>query len=261
MNNLANNRPKGLSRQAIRIWGLVFVVAGAIGQGVIMNVLLGMQSMTGAQMETMLEQNERNITLAVFALLLQMASACAIPIFTFLLVDGYQRTSSVKNYILRVAGLALVSEIPYNLAMSGVWFDFKTRNPIFAMVLGMVMLVIYHYYSGKKIKNILIRAMVFLLGFVWVAMLQIEHGASIIIMISTIWALRKNRSWQVLGGCAAMFVCSGIPSMNPTYWLAPVIFLAVHFYNEEIGEDNKIFNYAAYPVILLAVGLIAKYAI
>ena len=75
MNNLANNRPKGLSRQAIRIWGLVFVVAGAIGQGVIMNVLLGMQSMTGAQMETMLEQNERNITLAVFALLLQMASA------------------------------------------------------------------------------------------------------------------------------------------------------------------------------------------
>ena len=36
---------------------------------------------------------------------------------------------------------------------------------------------------------------------------------------------------------------------------APMGFLAIHFYNGEKGEENRLVNYLAYPVILLAVGL------
>ena len=65
---------------------------------------------------------------------------------------------------------------------------------------------------------------------------------------------------QVFVGCVMMFVVSAIP-FNPTYWLAPIVFLTVHFYNEEQGEDNKLFNYLSYPAVLLIIGLVAKYAL
>lgn len=261
MRRIGNTNPKGMSRQAIRIWGLLFLVAGAVGQGIIMNVLMDMQGKGSAEILSSLENNEKNLTLAIFALLMQMAYACAIPIFTFLLVDGFRHTTSVKEYGLRMAGVALLTEIPYNLAMSGEWFDFNSRNPMLAMVLGMVMMYIYNYYSGKKLKNILIRIMVFVLSIIWIDMLRIDHGVAIVVMISTLWALRKRRSWQILGGCAMMFVLSAFPAYNPSYWLAPIVFLAVHFYNDEPCDENRWINYLSFPAILLAVGLIAKYAL
>lgn len=261
MKRIGNNNPKGLSRQAIRTWGLLFLVAGIVGQGIIMNVLLDMQGKSSAEILASLENNEKNLTLGVIALLTQMAYACAIPVFTFLLVDGFRHTTSVKHYGLRLAGVAVLAEIPYNLAMSAKWFDFNSRNPMVAMVLGLVMLYIYHYYSGWKIKNILIRVMVFVLSIVWIDMLRIDHGVAIVVMVTTLWALRKNRSWQILGGCAMMFMVGAVPSTNPSYWLAPIVFLAVHFYNEEPCDENRWFNYLSYPAVLLAVGLIAKYAL
>ena len=261
MRRIGNQGPKGISRQAIRIWGTLCLIAGVVGQGIIMNVLLGMQGKGSAEIIDSLEASQNNLTLGIIALLLQMAYACAIPIFTFLLVDGFSRTSSVKNYILRMAGLAVLTEIPYNLAMSGMWFDFNSRNPMVAMVLGMVMMYIYRYYAGKKIKNILIRVMVFALSIIWIEMLRIDHGVAIVVMISTLWALRKNRSWQILGGCAMMFVVGVFPSYNPSYWLAPILFLVVHFYNDEPCDENRWVNYLTYPAIMLVVGLIAQYAL
>ena len=256
MRRIGNTAPKGLSRQAIRMWGLLFLVAGIVGQGIIMNVLLNMQGKSSAEILATLEGNEKNLTLAIFALLTQMAYACAIPIFTFLLVDGFRRTTSVKQYALRLSGVAVLAEIPYNLAMSGTWIDVNSRTPMIAMVLGVVMM-----YIGMKIKNLLIRVMVFVLGIIWIDMLRIDHGVAVVVMISTLWALRKHRSWQILGGCAMMFVLSGVPTYNPSYWLAPIVFLAVHFYNDEPCEENRWFNYLSYPVVLLAVGLIAKYGL
>ena len=261
MRRIGNQGPKGISRQAIRIWGTLCLIAGVVGQGIIMNVLMDMQGKSSAEILSSLENSEKNLTLGIFALLMQMAYACAIPIFTFLLVDGFRHTTSVKNYGLRMAGVALLSEIPYNLAMSGKWFDFNSRNPMVAMVLGLVMMYIYHYYSGKTIKNVLIRVMVFVLSIIWIDMLRIDHGVAVVVMVSTLWALRKHRSWQILGGCAMMFVLSAFPDMNPSYWLAPIVFLAVHFYNDEPCDENPWLNYLSFPAILLAVGLIAKYAI
>ena len=129
------------------------------------------------------------------------------------------------------------------------------------MLLGMVMMYIYHYYSGKKIKNVLIRIAVFALSIIWIDMLRVDHGLAIVVVLSVLWVLRKHRSWQILGGCATMFMISAVPRSNPSYWLAPVVFLIVYFYNDEPCEDNRWFNYLSYPAILLAVGLIAKYAI
>jgi hypothetical protein len=80
---------------------------------------------------------------------------------------------------------------------------------------------------------------------------------AIVIMIGALWALRGKRGLQIFGGCAVMFLCSALSQL---YLLAPVMFLTVYFYNDEIGDDNRWINYLAYPAILLTIGLLGKYA-
>lgn len=260
MRRIGNNAPKGLSRQTIRIWGLLFLVAGAVGQAVVMNKMLGMAGQSASSILS-IDPSDKNITMVIVAILSQIAYACAIPLYTFLLVDGFRRTSRIRDYALRLAGVAVLAEIPYNLVFSGKWLDLGNQNPMVAMVLGVGMLYFFNYYSGKKIKNILIRVLVVVLGLVWVKMLKINHGEAVVIMICTLWALRKRRGLQIIGGCSMMFMIGAMPGLGtPMYWLSPVIFLAINFYNEEQGDENRWFNYLSYPVILLIVGLIANYA-
>ena len=275
MSVLNRRAPKGLPRQMIWLWGLLFIVAGAIGQGIIYNKVLGLQGVEDMEsMVSMLGTDERTTMMALVWLLLQMAFACAIPIYCFLMVDGFRRTKNFRNYALRVAGMALLTEIPYNLCMYGKWFDLSSRNPMIAMALGLIMLFIFYYYGTKqfpnmkpwlnKVANIAICLVVFIMAFVWTYMLKIEHGMPIVLMFGVLWVLRKNRSYQILGGSAAMCVWAAISaggSPLSVYWLAPVAFLVVFFYNDEQEDDtNKIIKYLAMPVILLVVGLIAQYA-
>lgn len=256
MNNLSTNTPKGLSRHGLRIWGLMFLVLGIAGKSILQNRMLGVGSISNEELLKLI-QNQDQFAMASVAIVLQFVMACAIPIFVYLLVDGFGRTSSFKNYLLRITGVAVLSELPFNFAMSGKLLDLNSRNPVFAMVLGLVMLYIFQYYAGTGFKNVLIKVMVVALSILWVDMLRITDGAAIVVMVSALWALRKNRSLQIFGGCAAMFVCT---IFSPFYLAAPLLFLTVHFYNGEPGDENKIINYLAYPAILLAIGLVAKFA-
>ena len=53
----------------------------------------------------------------------------AFPIFAFLIVEGYFHTKNVKKYALRLLIFALISEVPFNLMVSGsVFFPFH-QNP------------------------------------------------------------------------------------------------------------------------------------
>lgn len=256
MNNLSTSRSRGVTRQGLRIWGLLFIVLGTAGQSILQNGMLGVNSTSPEELLKMME-NPDNMAKASIAIVLQFVLACAIPIFSFLLVEGVRHTSSMKKYFLRVAGVAVLSEIPFNLAMSGKWLDLDSRNPVFGILLALVMLYIYRYYAGLGIKNVLIKIVVLIVAIFWVEMLRIHEGAAVAVMVSVLWALRNKRAFQVLAGCAAMFVCT---IFSLFYLVAPLMFMMVHFYNGEPGEDNKLMNYLAYPAILLVIGLVGVYA-
>ena len=252
---LQNSKPRGFSRQMIRTFGMLFLAAGIIGRIMIQH-LFPTSDLLAAISDPEAMANSTTMGMAVVSLLLILIEGCAIPVFCFLLVEGFNHTSDYKKYILRVLGIAALSELPYNLAMSGKIIDLSSRNPVFGMVLCLIVLFLYKRYEAKGFKNLLIKAMITLLALVWVNMLSISDGSACVIVVGALWLLRDKPMFRILGSCAAMFIAS---AFSMFYLVAPVAFLMVHSYNGEPGEGNRVVNYLAYPVMLLAFGVAAKF--
>lgn len=67
----------------------------------------------------------------------------AFPIFAFTLVEGFCHTKDVKKYMMRLGILALISEVPFDLAFWGVPLEFGHQNVFFTLFLGIAMLYLY----------------------------------------------------------------------------------------------------------------------
>lgn len=261
-NGITYRKLPGLSAQGLRIWGLLFVVFGMV---------------LNPALQKTLASNEVDFIFTSMGLILQLLHFCAIPIFCFLLVEGFTHTSSVKNYAIRIGILALVVILPYNLATYGKLLgDFSFQNllsiklnPVFGLLLGLVLLYFFRRYPGKTLKRVLLKAFLWVMAFVWTQMLHIEYGVAVILLVPIIYFLRKKRMVMIFAGCIAMTLCGFLDVAGEASAYirtasyiasAPVAFIIIHFYNGEPGEGNRYVNYAAYPVILLAIGLLAKFA-
>ena len=133
-------RKAGINGNTLRIWGIVFVVAGIIGRGVIQTHMMGMKGLASNELLNILETMPNAMTLTAVSIALQVAETCAVPIFSMLLIEGMQKTSDFKAYFKRVISLAVVSEIPFNLAMGSSVFYPIHQNVLWTFLIGIGMI-------------------------------------------------------------------------------------------------------------------------
>jgi hypothetical protein len=245
----------GLSSNALRAWGMMFLTIGIAGRTIFQNTLLGLESMTNSELLAALD-NPETMTYATILLIMKAAESCAIPIFAFLLVEGFQRTSNFKNYFLRVLGLAVLTELPYNFAMSGNLLDFSERNPVFAVAVSLILLYLYERHSEKNMANFFIKLVSTVAAVVWMIMLVIPDGVYLAILSAVLWVFRSNSLKRNMAGLSVSVACS---LLSPFYLASPMTFLAIHCYNEEQGGENRLVNYLGYPVILLFFAIISMF--
>ena len=261
----------GISAQGIRIWGLIFLLCGAVGYGIFGNVLV---KSFGVDAEGI---SQAPISMVTVGSILQIVYYSAIPVFSFLLVEGMKHTVSLRSYAARIAILALITELPYNLCMNGkllgalsfeggLRFDFASfsLNPVFGTLLCLAVLYFFRQFVTKDTKGVVIGIMIWLVSFLWVGMLHLENANMMLVIVPVLWIFRRKKAMQVFCGCVATFLCSvfnlgTLASIG--CFVAPLTFMLVHFYNGERGEANRWVNYLAYPVLLLAVGIAARFAI
>ncbi len=254
MERLGNpNRRTGISVNALRTWGMIFMAAGVIGRGVIQNHILGFAGMSTEQMLQVMESSETAMNYATMSIVMQALEVCAAPIFAVLLVEGILHTSDFVKYFTRVLGLALLTEIPYNLAMGKGILDFGSRNPVFSLVLGMLLIFFYQRYSERGFKNVLIKILVTIAALLWIRMLKIEFGAPMIVILVVLWCFRGKPMYRNFAGASAAIACS---LFSPFFLASPMAFLAIHMCNWEKGEENRTLNYLMYPGMLLIATLV-----
>lgn len=241
----------GITRRALRLCGVILCVLGALGKGVLQNRVLGVNAGTAADLLQVLNM-EGGMSAAAVALILEAVSSFAVPIFAVLITDGFLQTRSLKHYFLRVLGVAVVSEIPYHLALTAsLWGD--TRNPVFSLVLALAMLFLFRTYCGLSAKNILIKALVFCAAILWSLMLRVEQGVPMLLIVTTLWALWNRPALRyLLAAAVAICCCVG----NPLFMFSPFGFLIAGLYKGEEGFSLRPVRYGLYPFLLLMVALL-----
>ena len=257
MERLADhNKRSGFTVNALRTWGMIFLAAGVIGRGVIQNHLLGFAGMSMQQMLDVLNSSATAMNYMTLSIGLQALETCAAPIFAVLLVEGILHTSDFIKYFTRVLGLALITEIPYNLAMGKGILDFGSRNPVFSLVFGMLLIFFYQRYSTRGFKNAMIKVIVTAAALLWMNMLKVDSGAPVIIILVALWALRKKPLYRNFAGASAAIVGT---LFSPFFLAAPMSFLTIHMCNWERDEDNRIVNYLMYPGMLLLAAAVGAF--
>lgn len=245
-------KPRGITTTALRTWGFLMLLMGLAGRGLIQNGMLNLTSQSGQQLLEAMNQSKTVMILVTASLVLTAVESCAVPIFAFLTVEGFQKTGNYKNYLLRVLLVAVLTELPYNFAMSGTLLDMNTRNPVFGVVLCLILLWIYRYCGEKSFKNLFIKFVTTAAAVIWGQMLGIEYAAFLVLLTAVLWLMRGRPMYRPFVGCAAAVLGTVI---SPFYIASPMGFLAVHFHNGEKGEENRVFNYLAYPVMTALVAV------
>jgi len=257
MEKLGETKSRGLSAAALRAWGMLCLAAGVISRGVLQNRLLGLGSVSNQQLLELLNGDPSLMSASAAALILEALEGCAIPIFALLLVEGFRHTKDWTKYLIRVAGAALISEIPFDLAMSGKILDLSSQNPGFAMVLGLVILFFFNRFGEKTGANRMIRAVVVVAAVIWAEMLRIQHGTAFTVLICVLWLIRNKPQ---LRGLITAGVCMLCTLISPFYIIAAMGCMLVHMYNGKQGASSRITNYALYPVGLLVIWAAALFA-
>ena len=255
-NQIKYRKVSGLTAQGVRVWALRCLLFGLALNPKVVGIL----------------KTDADFMVLSVGLLVQLLHFSAIPLFVFLMVEGFAHTVSLKNYVIRVGIVALVSQVPYNYAMYGYLFSLKEfhLNPVFGLLLAMTLLYFFKRYSGKSFKRVMLKIFLCVMAYLWVNMLRIDYAVTVILLAPIFYFLRHKRVVMIFAGCIVMTLCGFLDApggefspMRAAAYVAssPVSFMILHFYNGEPGEGNRYINYCAYPVILLAIGLFAKFVI
>ena len=179
----------------------------------------------------------------------------AFPIFCFLLVEGFLHTSDVKKYEVRLGMFALISEIPFDLAVINhkMYSYMSHQNVFFTLLLGLMVMIAFRYIECTIPAGSAWQWTLYLFcmgaGAGIAYLFKTDYSYKGIVCIMVIYLFRTKRIWQCAAGALSFFW--ELP--------APLAFIPIYFYNGKRGLRMKYFFYAFYPVHLLVLYIIAHY--
>lgn len=179
----------------------------------------------------------------------------AFPIFAFQAAEGYRHTHDFRGYCKRLALFAVLSEIPFNLMISGSPIFPFHQNVMLTLLLG---LLCCRAFDQRKWWKILL---LYLAG----ALTFPDYGVLGVATVLMFHSFRGNK-WLQLGflilvnwfGYEGQQLLIGTFEV-PVQAFAIGAFLPIALYNGEKGPGGKALqygSYAFYPIHMLILGLL-----
>lgn len=200
-------------------------------------------------------------------MIMRLIGRMAFPIYCFLLVEGFDHTRNAGKYAKRLFVFALVSEIPFDLALNHVTLEFSYNNVFFTLFLGLLTIMgisLVQKHIVVTAENSLARGMqyflrvaaalaVILCGMAAADFLfHTDYGASGVAAIVAMYLFRR----KPIEGFALAVVILGVFS-DESEFAALLMMIPIHFYNGTRGRQMKYLFYAYYPIHLLILAYIS----
>ena len=138
--------------------------------------------------------NVRMTGMVILYYVLRGIGRLAFPIFIFLLLEGFQYTHNRFLYIGRLLLFAIISEIPFDLAVNlstnsilkGHVLEFTSQNVFFTLAIGMIVLTVLEGLRVLQIDTILMRCILIMVRLAyWQSVRRMDSGIK-----------KRNCRWQ-----------------------------------------------------------------
>ncbi len=238
--------PAMLSGAALKMIGIVTMLIDHIGAALLELGVLRYQdpeyyfgfleTARGQQMETV-------------DILLRSVGRIAFPIFCFLLVEGYVHTSNYRRYLRNMLVFALVSEIPFDLAVCNRILYMGGQNIYLTLALGLLTLcLLERVKTGDIALRSLLSSLVIAGACAAANVLRVDYGLFGVLLIVLFYYLRENRLLLFLAGTSVLILGEG-----REYGLYFILAMAcICLYNGKRGRiGHKYLFYWFYPAHLL----------
>lgn len=138
---------------------------------------------------------------------LNLMGRVAYPIFAFLLVEGYFRTSNLKRHFKRVLITALITEPFFDLIYGGSPFYPYHQNVLWTFLMGMggIWVIEKIRAKGKLWLTLPVSALVILLLALAAQIIGTDYYAAGIITIFIFYFFRGRKWWCYLGQFLALY--------------------------------------------------------
>ena len=200
------------------------------------------------------------------------------PIFAFMIVEGYFHTKNLRKYVKRLLIFAVLSEIPFNLAMGSRLFYPIHQNVLWSFLISIGLI---HWNEKVKEKQLWKRVVVIIasicIGYVGGIITFVDFYNAGILTVLAFYYFRGRKWWcylgqflclwyinfEMLGGYSYEVNIFGEIHFIARQGIAVLALIPIWLYKGRQGYHSKAmqyFNYAFYPLHLLILGVM-KYFI
>ncbi len=133
-----------------RSFACIVMFIQSVGIAIIENGIIHLGNYTQAELSQALADDSHLMVLAGTGSVLQLIGGLAVPLFAYLLVEGFRNTSDFRKYLVSMLVFAVLSEIPYDLATSIEFVDWSSQNALFTMCICLLLLYFLSMFKDGK---------------------------------------------------------------------------------------------------------------
>ena len=198
----------------------------------------------------------------------------AFPIYAFMIVEGYFHTKNLKKYVGRILAFAVLSEVPFNLAMGSRLFYPIHQNVLWSFLIAIGLIHWNEKVKGKQLwKRILAGVASVCIGYLAGIITFVDFYQAGILTVLVFYFFRGKKWWCYLGQLVCLYYINvemlggfsyEVQILGQTQFLARQGFallalIPIWLYRGKQGYHSKALqygHYAFYPLHLLVLGLL-----
>ena len=196
------------------------------------------------------------------------------PIYAFMIVEGYFHTKNLKKYVLRLLLFAVISEIPFNLAMGSSLFFPIHQNVLWSFLISIGFIHWNEKVKEKQLwKRILVGFAIICISYLVGIITFVDYYNAGIFMVLVFYFFKGKKWWcylgqficlwyinfEMLGGLSYEINIFGQTHFIARQGLALLALIPIWLYKGKQGYHSKplqYFYYVFYPLHLLILGLL-----